>query len=191
MKKIFPLLLIVLTALALNHFLKNTDSSVAQISTAKETAANLHMAGKTALTSEQPSEKPQSLTATLNQQKQKPEPTYTMGFHEKTAEFFIKVPRRESLKKLAPSEMHDTPAPVLQAGKELGKMHEYFLTHDHGINVELDFYLKCSQQKDFFDSARALCAARASQLFLKMTGHRISPKIFDDRIAALKDQINL
>ena len=114
-----------------------------------------------------------------------------MGLHEKVTAFYFQVPRKSSLADVTASEMHETPQPVLEAGRHLGNMHEYFSTHDHDVNVELNFYLKCSQQKDFFDSVRALCAARASKLFLKITGSKISSKIFDDRIATLKDQITL
>lgn len=193
MKKLFPVLLVLLSILALSHFVKKEKP----VETAKfaEKASAVRSEPTAPVRQEQsgltgaPAQKEKLndlLSANLPQPEQR-----TIGFHEKIDNFFMKTPRLDSLKALLPSEIHDTPAPVLQAGRDLGEMREYFLTHHHDINVELSFYLKCSQQKDFFDSARALCAARASQLFLKMTGRTISPKIFDDRIAALKDQITL
>lgn len=197
MKKAFPVLLIVLTVLALLHFFERekpvvSQKSVSKISPAQPEAVapvlSEQVSGTTV--SAQEEEKLEDLLSAYLPRPEEPE-ARAVGFHEKVDNFFAKIPRLESLKNLLPSEMHDTPAPVLQAGKDLGEMREYFLTHDHDINVELDFYLKCSQQKDFFDSARALCAARASQLFLKMTGRTISPAIFDDRIAGLKDSITL
>lgn len=196
MKKIFPVLLVVLSTLALLHFFKWEKSVVIQTTASKTAAAQPAIVKP--IRPEQvkdttASAEEENIEDLLNAYLPRPEePKERMiGFHEKIDHFFAKIPRQESLKNLLPSEMHDTPAPVLQAGKDLGEMHDYFLTHHHDINVELDFYLKCSQQKDFFDSARALCAARASQLFLNMTGRAISPKIFDDRIATLKDLITL
>jgi hypothetical protein len=55
----------------------------------------------------------------------------------------------------------------------------------------MGFYLKCSQQKDFFESVRAVCAARLSQQYFEATGHEISEEIFERRIDSLRKKIIL
>ena len=50
----------------------------------------------------------------------------------------------------------------------------------------MEFYLKRSQEKDFFESVRALCAARLSQHYFEATGHQISAELFDKKIDYLK-----
>ncbi len=193
MKKIFPFLLIALTGLALGHFYQN-HSSILKTKPAIEVANpilnSIQKKGSSQTADTSVSIKKNLEENVVNAVSSSPN-VHFKGLHEKIADFYSQIPRKSSLAGLAATEMHETPQPILAAGRHLGDMHEYFLTHNHDINAELNFYLKCSQQKDFFDSARALCAARASQLFLIITGNQISSKIFDDRIAILKNQITL
>ncbi|MCC2678459.1 MAG: hypothetical protein K0R29_1035 [Pseudobdellovibrio sp.] len=105
--------------------------------------------------------------------------------------FFNSMPRTDRLSDISTAELHETPQAVLEAGAKLADVHEYFSTHPQPRDVEMTFYLKCSQQKDFFDSVRAVCAARLSQHYFEATGHQISSEIFDKNIDQLRREINL
>lgn len=198
MKRAFPFLLFFLTVLLLVAYLQKSPVAPSQNLSVKTVSSSAQNTTEKSQANFAEQDTVQTNETQTNQALEKNEPNSSepvisqeVGLHEKISHFYLKIPRKSSLALLTPSALHDTPAPVIEAGNNLADMHEYFMSHPHEAAVELNFYLKCSQQKDFFDSARALCAARASQLFLKMTGHKISSQIFDDRIAALKDQISL
>jgi hypothetical protein len=110
---------------------------------------------------------------------------------EKSQNFFAKIPRTHSLEGKTNADVHDIPAEVIEAGQRLAEMREFFVTNPQSLAVETSFYLECSQQKDFFESIKAICAARVSELYTKKTGRKISPLVFDNRTAVLKDKITL
>lgn len=112
-------------------------------------------------------------------------------FNETLSAFFADMPRAIQIKNATAQEIHGTPTAVLLAGEKLADIHEYFFSHPHPRDIEMSFYLKCSQQKDFFDSVRAICAARLSQHYFEATGHQISSEIFDNNIDQLRREINL
>ena len=105
--------------------------------------------------------------------------------------FFNEIPRTESLKGLTEAEVHITPRTVIKAGEYLANMRQFFIDNPQSRGIEMGFYLKCSQQKDFFDSVRALCAAHLSQQYFEATGHQISAQTFEPKIEDLKNQITL
>ena len=105
--------------------------------------------------------------------------------------FFNEAPRTDSLKGLTEAEVHLTPKSVLKAGEYLANMRQFFIDNPQPRGIEMGFYLKCSQQKDFFDSVRAICAARLSQQYFEATGHQISEQTFEPKIEELKNQITL
>lgn len=110
---------------------------------------------------------------------------------ETLEKFFNEMPRTDRLKKATDASLHETPQAVLAAGEVLANVHEYFETQPQPRDIEMSFYLKCSQQKDFFDSIRAVCAARLSRHYLEATGHEISSEIFDQNVDRLRREINL
>lgn len=112
-------------------------------------------------------------------------------WNETLLAFFNEMPRATQMKNASAQEIHETPHAVLVAGEKLADIHEYFFNHPQPRDVEMTFYLKCSQQKDFFDSIRAVCAARLSQHYFEATGHQISSEIFDSNIDQLRREINL
>jgi len=105
--------------------------------------------------------------------------------------FFKEMPRTSELLNASAEELHGTPKAVLAAGEKLADIHEYFSEFPQARDVEMSFYLKCSQQKDFFESIRAVCAARLSQQYFEATGHEISVEMFDKNIDQLRREINL
>lgn len=105
--------------------------------------------------------------------------------------FFDNIPKTSSLKSLSEEEIHSAPEATLEAGRYLAEMRDFFLAEPHSAEVELDFYLRCANETDLMDSIRSVCAARASQNFKQLTGKVISPKVFDSRIARLKDLVQL
>lgn len=110
---------------------------------------------------------------------------------EKSQNFFAKIPRVHTLEGKTNADVHDVPTEVVEAGEHLAQMREFFVTNPQPIAVETGFYLECSQQKDFFESIKAICAARVGELYTKKTGRKISPLVFDKRTAVLKEKITL
>lgn len=110
---------------------------------------------------------------------------------EKSQNFFAKVPRIHVLEGKTNADVHDIPTEVVEAGEHLAEMREFFVKNPQPIAVETGFYLECSQQKDFFESIKAICAARVGELYTKKTGRKISPLVFDKRTAVLKEKITL
>lgn len=110
---------------------------------------------------------------------------------EELDKLFREMPRTSELQSAPEEEFHETPQAVLAAGEQLANIHEYFYSHPQARHIEMSFYLKCSQQADFFDSIRAICAARLSQQYFEATGHQISAELFDKNIDSLRKKINL
>lgn len=110
---------------------------------------------------------------------------------EKSQNFFAKIPRIHALEGKTNADVHDIPAEALEAGEYLAHMREFFVQNPQPLVVETGFYLECSQQKDFFESVKAICAARVGELYTKKTGRKISPLVFDKRTAVLKEKITL
>lgn len=106
-------------------------------------------------------------------------------------EFFLNIPRISSLRDLSDEEVHTTPSAVRESGRYLAEMREFFIKNPQSLEVEFNFYLRCANEQDIFDSTRSVCAARASQNFKKLTGKVISPLVFDKRIAYLKELVEL
>jgi hypothetical protein len=143
----------------------------------------------TAVTSENPP--PKSATAKIFYPQEKLAEEPAPEGNEAVENFFAVVPTIEDLNLSSDEAVHETPVAVLKAGEYLAKMRRYFEDFPQNRAVEMGFYLKCSQQKNFFESIRAVCAARLSRQYFEVTGHEISEEIFDKRIDALRRKINL
>lgn len=111
--------------------------------------------------------------------------------NNKTENFFKNIPRISEFKNNPLPEVHEMPKELHLAGQYLAEMREFFNSHHVKPEIEMSFYLKCSQNDDFFDSIRAICAARMSKKYFEATGKKISPLLFDKKIAALKEQVSL
>lgn len=118
---------------------------------------------------------------------------FTSELKALSAHFYQFIPRKASLQsgEYSEADMHHAPKPVDDAALMMGKIHEFFSEHPEMVKESFDFYMRCSQQKDFLTSVRALCAARASQNFFELTGKKMPSAAFDLRVAQLKDQISL
>lgn len=110
---------------------------------------------------------------------------------EKTQNFFANIPRIHTLEGKTDADVHNIPIEAQQAGEALAMMRDFFVKNPQPIEIETAFYLDCSQQKDFFESVKAICAARVGELYTKKTGRKISPLVFDKRTAVLKEKVNL
>jgi hypothetical protein len=192
-KKIFlPSLLLgalILSALSILSHQSRLSSTPAQTQTpptATFTAQTTEAASATLTQPLSPRLSPQQ-----NPQVQEAPSEFPEGVRELAQKFFALTPRQSALKGLSDHDVHITPAPVLRAGENLAFARDFFMEHPQPPEVEMKFYLKCAVNSEMFDSVRAVCAARASQKYLQLTGHNISPLIFGQRIARLRDQIEI
>ncbi len=69
----------------------------------------------------------------------------------------LKLPRISDLKKIPEGALHTTPAPVLEAGRELGLIKEILKTHNSYEQKALGFYEKCAKNSERPTPVRALC----------------------------------
>lgn len=129
--------------------------------------------------------------SSLPAQQEQPQSEFPEGVREIAQKFFKLTPRNISLKGLTDHSVHIAPEPVRLAGENLAAVREFFVEHPQAPEIEMKFYLKCAVAEGMFDSVRAVCAARASQKYLQLTGHHISPQIFGQRIARLRDQVEI
>ena len=72
-------------------------------------------------------------------------------------EIELKFPKLSDIKKLPPGALHRTPAPVLQAGKELGLLKEILKVHESYERVAVGFYERCAKSAERPTPVRALC----------------------------------
>lgn len=172
MKKLVSILLFALSIFALEYFFTHEN-----------------IVGKSAAVKSEPQvETSQTVQKT---QIQKTAPEATGDVEEQMRNFFSDIPNVSELRDLTDSEVHEIPEPVRIAGESLAEMRKFFVEHPQPAVVEMRFYLKCSTDRDLFDSVRAICAARVSQKYTDLTGRKISPQLFDRRIAGLKERVTL
>lgn len=85
-------------------------------------------------------------------------------FQELLKETENKLPRISDIKKLPPGALHRTPAPVMQAGKDLGLIKEVLAVHESYERSAAPFYEKCAKEKDRPTPVRALCLTNLIQV---------------------------
>lgn len=115
----------------------------------------------------------------------------TPDLNQKIEYFFNEIPKINSIKHATSHEVHVLPAQVRDAGQYLAEMREFFVKHPQSAVAEMNFYLKCASDIDLFDSVRAICAARTSEKYKRITGHKMSPMIFGKRIGDLQRHVKL
>lgn len=67
------------------------------------------------------------------------------------------LPRKEALQKLDESEIHGTPEPIVEAGRQLGRVAQALADDPSHAREAFGFYESCAGTHDFADSVRALC----------------------------------
>lgn len=84
-----------------------------------------------------------------------------------------KLPKLSDIKKLPPAALHRTPAPVMQAGKDLGLLKEVLAVHESYDRVAAGMYERCAKDKDRPTPVRALCLTDLIQ-YKKKNGSSIN-----------------
>jgi hypothetical protein len=102
----------------------------------------------------------------------------------------LKLPLLSDIKKLPPEALHRTPAPVMQAGKDLGLLKEVIKVHESYIDIAALMYERCSKNNLRPISVRALCLVNFIQ-YKKKYGKTINkadyPKELVDLIKIITD----
>lgn len=106
-------------------------------------------------------------------------------------ELYGQIPQRISTKELEKYDTHQTLPAVLQSAAHMARIHRFFEVQKVETKTQMFFYFKCAKDAHFYDSVRAVCAARASEGYRKLTGKRISRAIFGPTIANLVKYVQL
>lgn len=99
-----------------------------------------------------------------------------------------KLPRISDIKKLPPGALHRTPAPVLQAGKDLGLIKEILNVHESFESLALPFYNNCAKNTDRPTPVRALCLTNFVQI-KKKNGEKINTSAYPEELIKLTRMI--
>jgi hypothetical protein len=94
-----------------------------------------------------------------------------------------KLPKLSDIKKIPPQALHRTPAPVLQAGRDLGLIKEIINVHEKFESKTISFYDECSKNNERPVPVRALCLTNLiitkKKLGLKFNRQEYEPEILD------------
>lgn len=101
--------------------------------------------------------------------------------NEMTQEQFIdlleqteaKLPTISDIKKLPPGALHRTPAPIMQAGKDLGLLKEVLKIHESYERDAIIFYEKCAKTPERPMPVKALCLTNLIEI-KKKNGQKIN-----------------
>lgn len=101
--------------------------------------------------------------------------------NEMTQEQFIdlleqteaKLPTINDIKKLPPGALHRTPAPIMQAGKDLGLLKEVLKVHESYERDAIIFYEKCAKTVERPMPVKALCLTNLIEI-KKKNGQKIN-----------------
>lgn len=85
----------------------------------------------------------------------------------------LKLPKLSDIKNLPPQALHRTPAPVMQAGKDLGLLKEVIKAHESYEIVAAQLYESCAKDAQRPTPVRALCLTDLIQ-YKKKTGEKIN-----------------
>lgn len=95
-----------------------------------------------------------------------------------------KLPTVSDIKKLPPGALHHTPAPVMQAGKDLGLLKEVLKVHESYERVAVDFYKKCALTKERPMVVKALCLTNLIEI-KKKNGEKLNLAAFPSDVVEL------
>lgn len=99
-----------------------------------------------------------------------------------------RLPKLSDIKKIPIEALHHTPAPVLQAGKELGLIKEVLKIHESYENLAVGFYQTCALNKESPTPVRALCLTNLVEIKRKK-GETINKKLFSKEIIELSKMV--
>lgn len=99
-----------------------------------------------------------------------------------------RLPKLSDIKKIPIEALHHTPAPVLQAGKELGLIKEVIKIHESYEDLAAGFYQKCALNNESPTPVRALCLTNLVEIKRKK-GESINKKIFSKEIIELSKMV--
>ncbi len=99
-----------------------------------------------------------------------------------------KLPKLSDIKKLPPAALHRTPAPVIQAGKDLGLLKEVLKVHESYERVVAPFYEKCAKNNERPTPVRALCLTSLIQV-KKKNNERINSADYPSDLIELSRMI--
>lgn len=100
----------------------------------------------------------------------------------------VNLPKLSDLKKLPPGALHHTPAPVMQAGKDLGLLKEILKVHESYEPVAMDFYQRCAKNTERPTSVRALCLTNLVEI-KKKNGESVNLKEYPAQLVELTKMI--
>ncbi|MBC7427281.1 MAG: hypothetical protein H7336_01635 [Bacteriovorax sp.] len=85
----------------------------------------------------------------------------------------LKLPKLSDIKNLPPAALHRTPAPVMQAGKDLGLLKEVLKVHESYEGIAAVMYQSCAKDSARPTPVRALCLTDLIQ-YKKKIGEKIN-----------------
>lgn len=101
----------------------------------------------------------------------------------------LSLPKISDLKELPPGALHTTPAPVLQAGKDLGLLKEILEVHPAFEKHAITFYEKCAKESARPTPVRALCLTNFVGL-KKKAGEKINLKEYPAQLVELTRMVS-
>ncbi|AUN97858.1 hypothetical protein C0V70_07000 [Bacteriovorax stolpii] len=99
-----------------------------------------------------------------------------------------KLPKVSDIRKLPPGALHRTPAPVIQAGKDLGLLKEVLKVHESYERVVAPFYERCAKSAERPTPVRALCLTNLIQV-KKKNNERINAADYPSDLIELSRMI--
>lgn len=105
-------------------------------------------------------------------------------FRELLKETESKLPTIGDIRKLPPGALHRTPAPVMQAGKDLGLLKEVLKVHESYEKDALVFYEKCAKTKERPMPVKALCLTNLIEI-KKKNGEKINLSAYPTEVVEL------
>ncbi|MEA9357779.1 hypothetical protein SHI21_16225 [Bacteriovorax sp. PP10] len=95
-----------------------------------------------------------------------------------------KLPTVGDIRKLPAGALHRTPAPVMQAGKDLGLLKEVLKVHESYERDAVNFYKKCALTKERPMSVKALCLTNLIEI-KKKNGEKLNLAAFPSDVVEL------
>lgn len=100
-----------------------------------------------------------------------------------------KIPKKSMLQKLSAEEVHEEVAPIQQAGDWLGRLATALEQNPSWEREGFSFYEKCTNEKSFADSVRALCYLDMQKLAQKNRYSLVDSKL-DKKIISLAQSLD-
>jgi hypothetical protein len=107
-----------------------------------------------------------------------------MEFKALLVETESKLPTVNDIKKLPAGALHRTPAPVMQAGKDLGLLKEVLRIHESYEREASVFYKKCALTKERPISVKALCLTNLIEI-KKKNGEKLNLDAYPSEVIEL------